>query len=523
DGVPKDGKQYPNVAQGGHEPYENFGPDCMICGLPQEAMQKRKPGKTVVVGSGSSKPQWFIPAILGGLILLLGVGAFGLYQFLSGRHNEGETPTTSETTPSGGLVSETAQNAQSISQGEKILLDSSPQKQAGATAFAQKDWDGAIAAYQQAATSNPNDPEAKIYLNNARARKVGNPLTIAVVVPIASNPDSAKEVLRGVASYQEQFNRSVSGRLLEVVIANDTGQSQASSLAQDIINAPDVLGILGHGIDTGGQQALKKYGDAGLAALSPLTTSAAAGTLKTIPIGQKTNELLLGNYLQAVSKTLVKYANQKHSPPAIVIFFNSDSPYSQQLKQELVNALPQVKGKLVKEIDITTSGFNADAEITNAKQNGANVALLALSKNKVPQAIAIAQANNQAGSPLLLMGGDDLYSADILVQGGNAIQGIVLAVPWSFKPDDPFAKDAVKSWKGRVSWRTTTAYDATKVLADTISQNPSRSGVVQQLQQGVPLKGNTDFNIFNEVPLVEAVPGTNGPPGAKYEFASVKL
>lgn len=42
DGVPKNAKQYPNQnPPGKHEPYENYGLDCVICSLPQEAMETR--------------------------------------------------------------------------------------------------------------------------------------------------------------------------------------------------------------------------------------------------------------------------------------------------------------------------------------------------------------------------------------------------------------------------------------------------------------------------------------------------
>lgn len=36
DGIPKDGKTY--SSSGAHEPFENYGPDCAMCGLPKEAM-----------------------------------------------------------------------------------------------------------------------------------------------------------------------------------------------------------------------------------------------------------------------------------------------------------------------------------------------------------------------------------------------------------------------------------------------------------------------------------------------------
>jgi len=129
-----------------------------------------------------------------------------------------------EITTSAGFVSEKATNKEMFSQGEKILLNETQLKLEGASEFARQQWSRAQSLYQQASDARPNDPEGKIYLQNAIARKAGNPLTIAVVVPITASADSAKEVLRGVAQYQAEYNQSPSasvGRLLEVVVVND--------------------------------------------------------------------------------------------------------------------------------------------------------------------------------------------------------------------------------------------------------------------------------------------------------------
>lgn len=71
DGIPKDGQEYPD-SLGEHEPHENFGPDCEICGLPKEALQqqgskgKGLPKKTLLTGATA-------------LIAVVAVGAGGFY------------------------------------------------------------------------------------------------------------------------------------------------------------------------------------------------------------------------------------------------------------------------------------------------------------------------------------------------------------------------------------------------------------------------------------------------------------
>lgn len=512
DGIPKDGKQYPNCS-GKHEPYENFGTDCVVCGLPKEAVL----APTRITINRSSFP--VVPVVVGCLLLLLAGGtAFFAYRFLLGNGGEPSQTNGQEnvTNDSGDSIALGSKNSQFISQGEKILLDRTPEKDAGASQFESENWDGAIADYQSAVDANSNDPESRIYLNNAQAREAGNVLTVAVAVPITDSPNSAKEVLRGVAQAQEEFNQLSPGNPLEVAIVNYGNDLQSASIAEDIAKA-DILAVLGYGVDAASNQALKLYEREAVPVLSPLSTKASQSTLTIVPFNQKSNELL-DSYVEAAGKTLSQYASKKNASPSAVVFYNSDSTYSVRLKQSFTNALSAVKGKVVKEVDVAAAGFDAETEIANATKGGANTAFLALSKNKVDRAVSIAEAN-QGNASLVLLGSDELYNPDILVGGGDAIANLVLSVPWSFQAGNPFADTAQKSWKGRVSWRTATAYDAMKTLAETVSKNPTRSGVSQKLTQGVTITGSaTNFEIFQSVPLVIAVRGNSGPPGSQYQF-----
>ncbi len=208
------------------------------------------------------------------------MGGFGVFRLLYSKDNPSNNPTANTTTlTTKDLVSGAATNPQLISQEEKILLGS-----------------------KTGMKPSPNMNK----LHNAKARQAGNLLTMAAVVPITQSPDSAKEILRGVASYQQEFHQSppLDGRLLEIVVVNADEPRKGSSLAQDLVRSNNILGVLGHGIDPGSQQALRKYDKAGLAALSPLTTNLTPGEkksiLKIIPIDEKA-EQLLGDYLAAVS------------------------------------------------------------------------------------------------------------------------------------------------------------------------------------------------------------------------------
>jgi hypothetical protein len=69
-GVAKDGQQYPNqFSPNSHEPQENYGDDCVLCGLTREQ----------VVGGGSKPPIKLIAIpIVAGIVAVLGVGSWAI-------------------------------------------------------------------------------------------------------------------------------------------------------------------------------------------------------------------------------------------------------------------------------------------------------------------------------------------------------------------------------------------------------------------------------------------------------------
>lgn len=520
DGVPKNGQSYPN-AGGAHPPYENLGPDCVVCGLPREAMAT--PSYPVRRG------QWPV-----GLVALLvvaaglvgGAGYLG-YRLLVGDGSPAGQSAGSPHANRHPLVSRTSRrNSAYISQGEKILInESNPQraalKQQAALAFEQGNWAEAIALYQELVNADLNDPETRIYLNNARARQAGVPMTMAAVVPIGSSPDTAKEILRGVAQYQEEFNAGTPNRPLEVAIVNENSPNGVTSLAEDLIHSA-VQGVVGHGADADSRAALQRYEQAGMAALSPLTTSVTVrgGGLATVQALSPTQkgQQLLETYLDNAANTLARAAAKTVPNAKVALIYNSDSPYSNDLKTKLAAALPRFGASVVQEINAAVAAFNPNQAMATARQAGANAVILAMSRARVNDAVALAIANQAQTPPVQLLGSDQLYGPDLLIKGDRAIKGMILAVPWRTSPNDPFAQQAAQAWRGRISWRTTTAYDATQALARAMAQGGDRAATQRLLAQGIEIQGQTASSGFDQVPLVQAVPGTSGPRGSNYQF-----
>jgi len=543
-----------------HEPHENFGATCDQCGRSQTEVQgktSKKPG-----GSGGGMPMW---QKAGGALAAIGLLGGGAYALLN-NGNQPPLPEPTVTSPGGSpgaqgsspspltpppgavqLVSELpgTQNRDRISQGERILFTNltSRTKQEGQAAFLAKNWGEAQADYNQAANEDKNDPESKIYHNNARARVAGNPITIAVVVPITPAPEMAQEILRGVAQYQDEYNRDPVNpqQMMEVTIVDSTNQAITPTLAQDLVNAQSVLGVLGHGLDASSQQAINAYAAGGLPVLSPLTTqvepnNGEKSTLKMLPPPApnvpSSGNTLSDKYLAGVGRSLANYVEVKASRSPVAVFYNSDSPYSKTLKEQFGKFLNQRGGSFLRlavgsedAVDVARPGFDAKVTVAAAKKQGAKVIFLAMSRDRLREAYDIVQAN-MVGPKLLLVGGDELYSPQTLLKGDKAIEGLVLAVPWNSAEGNNFAEQSSELWKGRVSWRTSTAYDAARGLMGALKQSPSRQEAVSKLSAGIELLGAASrVDTFDRVPLVQAVKAKGGssladgrPSGSRYQF-----
>ncbi len=365
--------------------------------------------------------------------------------------------------------------------GERTLFaDSSPAVIAAAELLRQGNFGAAIPVLEMGLQNNRNDPEARIFLNNARAQQQGNPLSLAVVVPISSNPNRAKETLRGVAQAQEELFQQggLGGRLLRVVIADDgDSPERAAAVAKALVGQPEILGVIGHNASDATLAAAEIYQPAGLAMISSTSTS--------------TRISLLGNAIfrtvpsdQIAGTQLARYVLNQLRRQRVAIFYNPNSAYSTSLRDAFASTLTSEGGVVLTTFDLSAADFNPQASLQTALEQGSQAAFLAPTASVAEKALAVARENAILGQPLALVGGDVLFSLTTLKEGGIAVEGMVVAVPWH--PDLPrnrgFAQKAAQMWGGQVSWRTALAYDATRVFLQAIRQgSPSRSGILTAL------------------------------------------
>ncbi|HEY9763511.1 MAG TPA: ABC transporter substrate-binding protein [Trichocoleus sp.] len=411
-----------------------------------------------------------------------------------------------------------------LSVGERLLVTSitSADKEAGIRAIASGNYAEAVTALEAALRQNRNDPESLIYLNNARIGTQKS-LTLAVAVPTIAEADTAQEILRGVAQAQQQINTTggITGVPLRIAIANDDNDpAVATQVAQALTNDRSVLGVIGHFSSGTSLAAAQVYQQSGLVMVSPTSTSTRLSgfgnaIFRTVPSDRFTATTL--------SRYLINSAKRENA----ALYFNANSDYSKSLRDEFTTALLSDGGQVVAEINVADPGFNAQASLQQATQQGANVIVLATTTTTLNQALQIIAVNQNR---LPIAGGDDLYTSKLLQQGGQNATDMVVAVPWILlsNPNTPFVSKARQLWGGDVNWRTAMAYDATLAMVAGLVPDPSRKGLQSTLSgSGFTAQGATGAIRFlpsgdrnQAMQLVRVEAGSRS--GFGYDFIPVK-
>ncbi|MFH7024659.1 MAG: ABC transporter substrate-binding protein [Heteroscytonema crispum UTEX LB 1556] len=421
-------------------------------------------------------------------------------------------------------TSPTASNqpiAERISFGEKVLTpgEASPAKQEGVKAIYEKTYDKAKANLEAALKVKRNDPEALIFLNNARIG-TGKSYTIAASIPMGTDPNASLEILRGIAQAQNEINAAggIKGVPLKVGIANDDDNPEISKqIATSLVNNPEVLGVVGPNASDVTLAAGNIYNSGQLVAISPTSTSVKISNFSSYVFRTVPSDFI-------AARALANYMVKKLQKQNAAVFFNSQSNYSQSLKSEFVSSVSLEGGQVSNEFDLSKADFSAAKSVEEAIKQGAQVLMLAPNNDTLDKALQVVQVNEKR---LNLLGGDDTYNLKTLEIGREKAVGMIVAVPWHIEgnPTSDFPQKSRQLWGADVNWRTALAYDATRAFIAALERNPSRSGIQQALTRrefsatgaSGPIRFLASGDRNAPVQLVKIVPGTRSRTGYDFE------
>ncbi|WP_211175915.1 ABC transporter substrate-binding protein [Brasilonema sp. UFV-L1] len=367
-----------------------------------------------------------------------------------------------------------------ISLGEKFLVTTQPNrvKQEGVKAFAQQDYNSAFQFFQASLQVTPNDPEARIYMNNAQAALGRKTFTIAVSVPIVTNLNVAQEILRGVAQAQHKINSrgGIQGHLLQVVIASDDNNPEiAERLAAFFVKNTHILAVVAHNASEASVAAAPVYNDEGLVMISATSFST-----KLSNAGKYI--FRVAPSIRFIADSLSGYAVRTAHKRNLAICVDEKAIDNQSFRDELQSALYNNGGNFVKiNCDLSAPDFNPSQIMADAIRQKADGLVLAPHVDRINKALDLARANQRR---LVLFASPTLYTSETFNSGRADVNGMVLAVPWhpTAISDNSFGQNAHKLWGGAVNWRTVMAYDAVIAIATGLEKSSTRDGLQQVLR-----------------------------------------
>lgn len=435
----------------------------------------------------------------------------------------------------GGVFSDDASKYPEISLGEEILLETNRQDKSlerGRQAFKNKEYKQAIQLLKKSLDRLPNNPEIRIYYNNARAAyQDRNPLKIATSVPLGNNPETAQEILRGIALFQQELNdeqaKNPDFHFLQVVVANDNNSAvDAEDRAKKFVKDPSILAVVGHNASAASEAAKDIYVQGKIVALSPTSFSpkiSGNGYIYKMVPDLETFATSLSEYIREQTDKLII------QNPTNLICYDSRSGDNYNFAQKYRNILlGQQFQKFVKDEDFDCNiepKINLDEQEIYQKiaQYQVNILMIAPYIDDLKRAVSIFKQRPAEQLNLVTLGSPTFQSYLTLAEGKQGVENLVIAVPWYDLTQDNYIHSF---WQNKINvWRTPMSYDATKVILTALQQLSQqgqkfdRESLNQVLRNDFSIEGMTGTVRFDENGVRNM---NNNPDDRRYLILQVK-
>ncbi|TRU45518.1 MAG: branched-chain amino acid ABC transporter substrate-binding protein [Microcystis aeruginosa Ma_QC_Ch_20071001_S25] len=435
----------------------------------------------------------------------------------------------------GGVFSDDASKYPEISLGEEILLKTNRQDNSlerGRQAFKNKEYKQAIQLFKQSLDRLPNNPEIRIYYNNARAAyQDRNPLKIATSVPLGNNPEIAQEILRGIALFQQELNdeqaKNPDFHFLQLVVANDNNSAaDAKDRAEKFVKDTSIIAVVGHNASAASEAAKDIYVQGKIVALSPTSFSSKISgngyIYKMVP-DLETFATTLSEYIrQQTDKLIIQ------NPTNLICYDNRSGDNFNFAKKYRNILLGQQFQKIVKDEDFDC---NIEPKINLGEQEiyqkiaqyQVNILMVAPYVNDLKRAVSIFKQRPAEKLNLVILGSPTFQSYLTLAEGKQGVENLVITVPWYDLKQDNYIQSF---WQNKINvWRTPMSYDATKVILTALrklyqqGQKFDRELLNQVLRNDFSIEGMTGTVRFDENGVRNM---NNNPDDRRYLILQVK-
>ena len=341
-----------------------------------------------------------------------------------------------------------------------------------------------------------------------------NRIDVAVSVPLTQEgtpygQKDSEEILRGVALAQRDINADLSKPQKIFINVVDEGSAkseekhQGRNVARFLVHDYNkkLLGVIGHFSSDTLQDASYFYDRKKLVAISPTSTAVRCqrkwlwiDLCLTDDTSIDLNSFIFRTAVDdaVAARMLANYAKRNYENA--VIFFQSDSKYSQSLRNQFKQQFSDESHRIIDEYPIDEKVFKNFESGSPSKQQDikdiistwinnkvdpkSKTVLLVFtsteySRNGIIDQVFYSASENNLG----LLGGDSMYNLNFseLAHNFPKLKDIVVAISWhrSYNPPSDFQikdNDVFEEGTTATNWRTAMAYDATQALAQGIEK-----------------------------------------------------
>ena len=398
-------------------------------------------------------------------------------------------------------------------------------KRKGVSAMARRDYKQAVVEFTNAINKYRNAPETLIYLNNAQIG-LEKSYVIAVPVPIGGpKPERAAEMLRGFAQAQHEINQNggINGVKLKLKIFDDKDDVNiAKKVALSIVQDSEILAVMGHW-SSGTSIAVAPIYNGKITLITPISTA-----MKLVDSDANSYIFRTNANTRTGGRALADYAINKLKVTNIAIFYDSTSPYSNELESAFrYEITSNNNSRIIKKFNLSDPSLNPENSVDRLISDGTQAILLIPDPKSVETAMKVVNHNRRRS---YLIG--DMANLNILEVLTESAVDMVFAPSWTITgdPDSEFSRNSKNLWNADVNWATAMSYNAAEALIEALrrQKNSSRVEIKEILQSSTffakGVSGEIKFSggdANTPVQLVEVRPATPSRSRTGYDFLPI--
>ena len=325
----------------------------------------------------------------------------------------------------------------------------------------------AIENFTKALSIDPSDGLASILLQNSHLAINGKPVyTIGVIMPLSGyGQKKGEDTLRGIALAQMELNKRepFSSKGIEIIVEDDLSSISGAINATNVLcKNKNVMAVIGPLNSDQLKSTSPIFNNNKVVCISPTAICPGVDDL-----GPYTFRMCGTCDLQA--NILTKFCIEQSGFSRIAIIYDATQDYSAGMARVFKDKTIEMGGSIIVEKSFLSENPDLTRELSEIIRYYPDVLFFSgYHKEAANTAITL----RAMGSNLQIIGGNSLYTEELIEIGGKAVEGILFTSYFHPDYDDKtrsFTEEYRKTFRLLPSARAALIYDSIMLLADSIN------------------------------------------------------